>query len=115
MPNKNKPGGFTPQENLISILPSVVAGIFVLSATCATVLIYFPPQSPIDKIAIILYGVFGSLYLAFYYLLFTASLNKSRFAWTNAIISGIAIGWNDIFSFLRKLIICFTYLLLLHP
>ena len=92
MPNKNKQGGFTPQENLISILPSVVAGIFVLFASCATVLIYFPPQNPILKIAIVLYGALGSLYLTFYYLLFTASLNKSRFAWTNAIILGVAIG-----------------------
>ena len=63
-----------------------------LAATCAAVLVYFPPQNPIDKIAIILYVAFGSLYLTFYYLLFTASLNKSRFAWTNAIISGVAIG-----------------------
>jgi diguanylate cyclase (GGDEF)-like protein len=92
MPNKNKYGGFTPQENLISILPSVVAGIFVLSAFCATVLIYFPPQNPLYKVAIILYWILGSLYLALYYFLFTVSLNKSRFAWTNAIISGIAIG-----------------------
>jgi diguanylate cyclase (GGDEF)-like protein len=92
MSNKNRRAGFTPQENLISILPSVVAGIIVLSASCATVLIYFPPQNPFTKIAIILYGAIGSLYLTFYYLLFTASLNKFHFAWTNAIISGTAIG-----------------------
>ena len=92
MTNKNKRGGFTPQENLVSILPSIVAGIFVLSASCAAVLIYFPPQNKLDKIAILLYGFFGSLYIASYHLLFTASLNKIRFAWINAIISGIAIG-----------------------
>ena len=92
MPNKNKPGGFTPQENLISILPSVVAGIIVLFASCVTILVYFPPQNPFYKIAVILYGAVGSIYLTFYYLLFTTSLNKSRFAWTNAIISGMALG-----------------------
>ncbi len=92
MQNKNKYGSFTPQENLISTLPSVVAGIFVLAASCIAVLVYFPPQNPLLEIAIILYGIFGTIYLASYYLLFAASLNKPRFAWTNAIISGIAIG-----------------------
>ena len=92
MPNKSKQGGFTPQENLISTLPSVVAGIFVLSASCIAVLVYFPPENPLLEIAIILYGIFGTIYLASYYLLFAASINKPRSAWTNSIISGIAIG-----------------------
>jgi diguanylate cyclase (GGDEF)-like protein len=92
MSNQNKNQGFKPQENLISILPSIVAGIFVLSTSVATILIYFPPLNLIYKIAIILYGILGSLYLMFYYFLFTASLNKERFSWTNSLISGIALG-----------------------
>lgn len=92
MQNQDKHRGFKPQENLISILPSIVAGIFVLSASIVTALVYFPPLNPLYKIAAILYWILGSLYLAFYYFLFTAALNKSRFSWINSIISGIALG-----------------------
>lgn len=92
MPKEDKHHGFKPQESLVSILPSIVAGIFILSASIATVLIYFPPLNPIYKISIILYWVLGSLYLAFYYFFFTTSLNKSRFTWINSIILGIALG-----------------------
>src|SRR5258706_836410 len=84
--------GSTPQENLVSVLPAVIAGIIVLSATIFTVFVYFEPQNEIYKIVLILFGVVGSLYLAFYYFLFTSSLNKTRFAWANALITGIALG-----------------------
>jgi diguanylate cyclase (GGDEF)-like protein len=89
-PNDNR--GFKPQENLISILPSILAGIFVLFSAIATILTYFPPQNNFFRIAIILYGILGSLYLAFYYFLFSTSLNKQRFSWINAIVSGSALG-----------------------
>ena len=92
MQNRNNRRGFKPQENLISILPPILAGIFVLFATIATVLIYFPPQNYLYRVAIIFYGIFGSLYLAFYYFFFSASPNEQRFSWANAIVSGVAIG-----------------------
>jgi diguanylate cyclase (GGDEF)-like protein len=89
---KDSRRGFRPQENLISILPSIVAGIFLLLASTAMVLYYFPIENALFKTVITLYGVLGSVYLASYYLLFRASLNKTRFAWINAIISGVALG-----------------------
>ncbi|WP_345347805.1 hypothetical protein [Candidatus Villigracilis affinis] len=42
---KIKFSNFTPQENLISILPSIVAGILVLLATVVTSLLFFSPQN----------------------------------------------------------------------
>ncbi len=92
MKNKNKSNGFTPQENLISILPSGVAGIIILSAAIVMTLVYFPSQNPAFRIILILYGFLGSLYFAFFYFIFTASLNKSRFSWINAIVGGLALG-----------------------
>jgi len=92
MKNRNKRQGYKPQENMISILPSILAGIFVLFATIASILIYSPPQNNLYRIIIILYGAIGSLYLAFYYFIFNASPNKERFSWLNAIVLGIVIG-----------------------
>lgn len=92
MSNRTKNFGSTPEENLVSILPAVIAGIIVLAATIVTVFVYFEPDNRIYKIVLILFGVIGSLYLASYYFLFTASLNKTLFAWTNAFITGSALG-----------------------
>ncbi len=92
MSNRTKNFGSTPEENLVSILPAVIAGIIVLAATVITVFVYFEPDNQIYKIALIIFGVIGSLYLAFYYFLFTASLNKTLFAWSNAFITGSALG-----------------------
>lgn len=39
---KDKRGGFTPEENLISILPSVAAGLVVFSAVIAAHLYLLP-------------------------------------------------------------------------
>ena len=92
MRNKNKLSGFTPQDNLVSILPSVVAGIIILFTTIATILYYFPPDNLIERIIFVLYGVIGTIYLAFFYFIFTASLNKSWFSWATAIIGGLTLG-----------------------
>jgi len=92
MKNKNSHHGFKPQENLISILPSILAGIIVLSSAIASTLIYFPPQNNLSKLAIVAYGILGSLYLAFYYFIFRTSPDKDRFSLANAIITGIALG-----------------------
>ena len=92
MSNRPENLGSTPQENLVSILPAVIAGIIVLAATIITVFVYFEPSNEIYRIVLILFGIFGTLYLAFHYFLFTTSPNKTRFAWTNAIITGCALG-----------------------
>lgn len=88
---KNKHGGFTPQENLVSILPSVVAGLIVFVAVIITNLIYFLPEEPLYRAVLITYGVLGSLYLSSYYFIYIAALNKSSFSWTNAIIAATAL------------------------
>jgi hypothetical protein len=63
---KNRRGGFTPEENLISILPSVAAGLVVFSAAIITHLISFPPQDPLYKFVLIIFGIMGILYLSSY-------------------------------------------------
>jgi diguanylate cyclase (GGDEF)-like protein len=92
MHNKKDDRGFKPQENLVSILPSILAGIFVLCSSIAAILSYFPPENNLFRIGIILYGVFGSIYLALYYFFFRTYPNKQRFLWANAIVAGISLG-----------------------
>jgi diguanylate cyclase (GGDEF)-like protein len=92
MHNRTNTFGSTPQENLVSILPAVIAGIIVLAATVITIFVYFEPETRIDKAVLTVFGIAGSLYLAFYHFLFTASFNKARFAWSNALITGCALG-----------------------
>ena len=89
---KTKFSSFTPQENLISILPSILAGIFVLLATVITRIVYFPPNNPYTRNLIIIFGISGSLYLAFYYIFFNTTLNRARFSWINAVVSWGAFG-----------------------
>jgi len=88
---KNNRGGFIPQENLISILPSVVAGLIVFSAIMITNLIYFPPENLLYKTILILYGLAGILYLSFYYFIYTTTLNKSSFTWVNSILVAVSL------------------------
>ncbi len=92
MSSKYHQHDFRPQDNLISLLPSIVAGIVLLLITVFSILFYYPQQNQAYTIAIILYGFSGSIYLILYYFLFNASLNKLRFSWINAVVSGIAIG-----------------------
>jgi K+-sensing histidine kinase KdpD len=89
MKNKNERSGFTPQENLVSILPSVVAGLIMFSAVIIANLVYFLPEDPFYKAVLIIYGIGGILYLSLYYFIYTASLNKSRFSWVNTVIASI--------------------------
>jgi len=91
MKNKVNRSGFTPQENLISILPSTLVGISMLFATIASALLNFPPEDPNHKIVIIICGIVGILHLAFYYFIFTVAFNKSRYVWINAIIAALTL------------------------
>ncbi len=92
MSDKTKNDGFAPQEHLISILPSVLAGIFMLLATIATALVKYP-LTMFQKGILIGYGVVGNLYLSFFYLLYiSTSKNKLLYAWINAVLVGISLG-----------------------
>lgn len=91
MKNEDKRSGYTPQENLISILPSVAAGMIVFSAAIITYLVYFLPEQLLYKAILIIYGLGGILYLSSYYFIYTRSLNKSSFSWISAIIATIGL------------------------
>lgn len=99
---KDKRGGFTPEENLISILPSVAAGLVVFFAVIAAHIIYFPPANALYKTAILLLGLLGMIYLSSYYFIYTTSLNKTRFSWGNSFIAIVAI-CSMLYTFPEKL------------
>jgi diguanylate cyclase (GGDEF)-like protein len=84
---------FTPQEDLVSILPSIIAGIVLLLATTITALLEFSPTNRVHRTIILLHGVFGSIYLVFFYLIFISrSRNKIPFLWVNSLLAGTSIG-----------------------
>jgi diguanylate cyclase (GGDEF)-like protein len=92
MPEKTKVG-FVPQEHLISILPAVIAGILLLLATITTAVTEYPPALKFEQYLLVAYGVLGSLYLAFFYLLFISrSKEKLLFAWIHACFGGFSLG-----------------------
>lgn len=93
MPEKNKKNGYLPKEQLVSILPAVLAGIVSLIATTVTAIIEFPSEDGLQGTILIVYGILGSLYLAcFYYFFVNTSNRKLPFAWINAVIAGISLG-----------------------
>ena len=79
MKNKDKRSGFTPQENLVSILPSVAAGMIVFSAAIITYLVYFFPEQLLYQIILIIYGIGGILYLSCYYFIYTRFTEQIKF------------------------------------
>ncbi len=92
MPDKNK-DGFTPQEHLISLLPAVLAGILILLASITTAVTEYRPETSAAQYFLVGYGVAGSAYLAFFYLLFLSRSNeKLLFAWINSFLGGVSLG-----------------------
>lgn len=89
---KFKQFGISLQEDLVSIQPAILAGIFMLVATITVTVVFYPQGDANGRLILILYGIFGSLYLGFYYYLYTTSPNKSFFAWVNAVFAGLALG-----------------------
>ncbi|MBK8782152.1 MAG: sensor domain-containing diguanylate cyclase [Anaerolineales bacterium] len=83
--------GFDPQDNLVSILPAVIAGMFGLSITVVSSILLYPPESDLHKYWLITFGVIGNIYLGFYYRFYILSPNKSKYAWLNIFISSIAL------------------------
>jgi diguanylate cyclase (GGDEF)-like protein len=97
MKSKDKRSGFTPQESLISILPSTAVGIVILFATISSALISFPPQTPFHKVMLVICGVLGILNLAFYHAIHAFVLEKSHFVWMNTVFAGITLCAMDYF------------------
>lgn len=84
--------GYDPQENLISILPAVLAGMFGLSVTVIAAILLGPPMNGLHRNGLIAFGIVGNIYLGFYYRNYILSPNKSKYAWINVIIAGITLG-----------------------
>ncbi len=84
--------GYNPQDNLVSILPAVIAGMIGLSITIIATLLLYPPASEIHRNGLIAFGIIGNIYLGFYYRNYVLSPNKKIYAWINAIIAGISLG-----------------------
>lgn len=84
--------GYDPQENLISILPAVLAGMFGLSVTVIAAILLGPPMNGLNRNRLIEFGIVGNIYLGFYYRNYILSPNKSKYAWINVIIAGITLG-----------------------
>lgn len=89
MKNSVKRSGFTPQENLVSILPAIVIGTVIMFASIASALISFPPQNPLHRIWLVICGLFVILHLAFYYFTYNIVQYKRRYVWINVILAGI--------------------------
>jgi diguanylate cyclase (GGDEF)-like protein len=93
MPHQFKNDNVTPQEHLVSILPAVIAGIILLSATITAALTDSPPVDPVHRTILVLYGGLGSIYLAFFHFAFlTRSRYRDLFAWINSLLAGITLG-----------------------
>jgi hypothetical protein len=78
-----------PHRKKADIDPAICGGGILCYRIPACPPIYFPPQNPFYKIAL-LWGL--RKFISRILLFSLPSLNKSCFAWRNAVISGIAIG-----------------------
>ncbi len=84
--------GYDPQDNLVSILSAVLAGMVGLCVTIISIILFYPPASELHRNGLIAYGVIGNIYLGFYYRNYVLSPNKKVYAWVNALIAGISLG-----------------------
>jgi diguanylate cyclase (GGDEF)-like protein len=93
MKNRDKRGGFTPQEHLISSVPAILVGVFFLLASIATALLGFPAQSPLEKILLLACGILGSLQLSLYYFGYSFAIvtDESTFTWINTALAGVTL------------------------
>jgi diguanylate cyclase (GGDEF)-like protein len=86
---KNRVGrsGFTPRENLVSILPALIVGTMILFITIFSALASFPQQNPIHKIWLVVCGLLGIVHLTLYYFTYNAGQHKSFYVWVNTILA----------------------------
>ena len=91
---KKAPGSFGshPQENIIPILPAIIAGMLNLIITVAATLLIQPDLSLIHRGILIVYAIAGCGYIGIYYWIYTTLPNKAIYTWINAIIAGTALG-----------------------
>ncbi len=89
MSKKSNRFGHDPQENLVSLIPALLAGMSTLSLTVITTILLYPAA---DSVILIGYAIVGCVYLACYYWLYTISPNKTLHAWINAAIVGLGLG-----------------------
>ena len=83
MKNKGKRNGFTPQEHLVSILPSIVIGITLLFTSIVLAVVSFSLPHPFQKVWLILFSILGVLHLAFYYIIYNSFQRKLLHVWVN--------------------------------
>lgn len=84
--------GYDPQENLISILPAVLAGMFGLSVTVIAAILLDSRMSQLHRNGLTAYGIIGNIYLCLYYRNYILSPSKTKYVWINVIIAGITLG-----------------------
>ncbi len=92
MSKNNSDFGYDPQDNLVSILPAVIAGMAGLSITIISNLLLYPPTNELYRNGLIAYGIVSNIYLVLYYRNYVLSLNKKTYAWGNAVIAGLSLG-----------------------
>lgn len=84
--------GHAPQENLVSILPTIIAGTITLSMMVIATLLLYPGASIFIRVFLILYGISGCIYFWLYYRLYSSSTQTKAYIWSNVFIAGIALG-----------------------
>lgn len=83
--------GFTPREHRVSVLPSTLAGIFVLAVAVLNGTMIWPAGSG-RSLTLLGVGAGGVIYLILFNLLVVPSPNfRSAYAWINAILSATGL------------------------
>lgn len=85
--------GSDPHENIIPILPAIIAGMLNFGVTIALTLLIRTDLSQTSRILFVLFGIAGCAYIGVYYWLYTTVSNRRIYTWVNSIIAGIALGF----------------------
>ena len=94
MPQKRKDGGFTPQENRISAMPSVIASVLVLVGLVIASIFQFQLISKLNQAIIITIGLAGGISLIFFHIFLEPSGQfRSLYSWITALIGGLTLGF----------------------
>ena len=90
---KPQPGfGSDPQDNIIPVLPAIIAGMIILVVLILTNLAIQPGLNTATRFFLICYGIAGCSYIGFYYWIYTTLPNRTLYTWINAFVAGGAIG-----------------------
>jgi diguanylate cyclase (GGDEF)-like protein len=91
MKKRIKLSGFTPQEHLVSLLPSVMAGIVLLTAITASSLADFQPISTSQRNWLLICGVLFVSHTVFYYSIHKMENNQELCVWINSILASAVL------------------------